>query len=82
MASLNLDQKRAARNATPHEVTLGGEVFHWPAELPITFAELLSDGKLTAAVGVALGDEAEAFLALGPTMDDIGAIAEGLYATP
>jgi hypothetical protein len=81
MAKLDLDALRAEADMTPHEVTLGGEVFRLRARLPLEFAELLNEGKLSDAMRLLLIDPAEwetMRLAL-PDDQDLTAIAE-MYA--
>lgn len=79
--TIDLDKLRAARAEThgdPIEVVFGGETFALPAELPFQFAEGLTDGDLRSAFTGLLGDDAERFFVLRPSMQDLEGFAESL----
>lgn len=79
---VDLDKARAARaelQDDPAVLVAGGEQFELPAELPIRFAELLSQGEFTAAITVLLGEQdVERLYALRPPLSfkDVEALAE------
>lgn len=80
MAKVNLDAVRAARSEAqqePHEVEFGGETFLFTPEMPLEFAELLANARLSSAVRVLLvnGADLDRFLALKPLVSDMEAIA-------
>ena len=77
---INLDEARAARaeaNETPVTLRIAGRTFTLPAEMPADFALMAQQGQMREAV-VALfeGEDAEAFFALRPSVNDITALAE------
>lgn len=78
MAILNLDALRAEANMTPHEVTLGGQVYRFRARMPLEFAELLNKGELSEAMKLLLIDpsEWEQMRTALPDDQDLIAIAE------
>lgn len=81
---LDLDARRAARaeqSGEPPVVVFGGEKFDLPAELPLTFMEHLAAGRFASAVEALVGDQAPAFLAHGPSMEDLMELSE-MYAVP
>lgn len=79
MASIDLDARRAARAEQAGEqptVVFGGATFVLPLEMPIEFLELLSGGKVAAALRTLFGDHTDEFLAGTPSMADVTALAE------
>jgi hypothetical protein len=88
MATLDLDARRAARAETiggPHEVTLGGEVFHLRPMLPLEALDLMAEGKFRPAFRLMLVPDTEddttlaRFFANFPDESDLEDIVEGLY---
>ena len=81
MAELNLDAARAARAETRGEaptVTIGGETFTLPAELPIRYVWTLIDGDDMDALKVLFNGQLDRFLATEPTREDILALVAGV----
>lgn len=72
---VDLDKARAARaesQGDPVTVTLGGEQFVLPSEMPMPFVWALEDGDVRAAVQALVGGEQwPAFLATRPSDDDL-----------
>jgi hypothetical protein len=94
MAKLNLDAKRAARSEAlnePHEVTFGGEMFIFPALVPLEFFDLIDDGTPRKAFALLFDEDVDAtpaggevtarFFAHRPDGGDLAAISSDLYAT-
>lgn len=81
MATLNLDALRAEADMTPHEVTLGGQVYRFRARLPLEFADLLNQGQVVEAFKLLLVDptEWEQMRAALPDDQDLLAISD-MYA--
>lgn len=76
---IDLDRARAARaEAKKEPVTLkfGGRDFTLPPEIPFDFAMYAAEGRLRESVGALIGDDAEAFFALRPSMPDIEALVD------
>ena len=78
--TINLDAARAARaeaSREPVTLTLDGKDITLPIELPADFALKASEGDLRGAVVALLGDDADWFFGLRPSMDDLNALVEG-----
>lgn len=74
---IDLDAARAARSESePVIVRFGGSDYTLPAELPIEAAAVAADP--IAFLRVILGDQADAFLAAGPSMQDVAVLADGI----
>ena len=77
---IDLASARAARaEAAAEPVTLKWDdetSFTLPAEMPADFLLLAQEGNLRGAVAALMGEQADAFFALRPSMDDITALAE------
>lgn len=88
MGTLNLDEERAKRAAKAeksegHKVILGGQEFTLPALLPFEFGEACrkatTEAGIRRAVRVILGSEQyERFVEQQVTLDDVGALIDGL----
>ena len=78
--SIDLDAARAARaeaGAEPVSLTFGDRSIELPVEMPADFALQLSVGDFRGAVDALLGEEAEWFFDLRPSLDDLKALADG-----
>lgn len=78
---LDLDAARAARAEAKGEaptVTLHGEKFTLPAELPMRYVWTLVDGDDMAALKVLFNGQLERFIALDPTREDVLALVAGV----
>ena len=78
---IDLDARRKAAMAEakgePLTVTIGGETFDLPAELPLSFAYYMQQIEMLKAAASLVGKEnAERFLDANPTMEDLEAIVE------
>lgn len=81
MGTIDLDAARAARAETEdgaHDVVLGGQHFALPAELPFAVGNLWAENKTKEGLDMLLGDDAEAFWALRPSVADVTALVAGL----
>lgn len=81
MGELDLDAARAARAEARGEsptVTLGGETFILPAELPMRYVWTLVEGDDMDALKVLFNGQLERFLATDPTREDILALVAGV----
>lgn len=80
---IDLAAARAARVAARGEAHGEPVTLRWsddvefvmPVEMPADFALLANDGDFRGAVGALLGDVAEEFFALRPSMDDLNELA-------
>lgn len=89
MPRIDLDAARAARREVKEETPtamFGGREFALPAELPfgvfVSLAEMREDPEgsveaMTHLLEALFGDEAQAFIDLGPSIEDIQALVEG-----
>lgn len=78
---IDLDEARTARQeaqAEPVVLKIGGEDFTLPPEIPFLFAEHSRTGDLKAALEALLGDQADAFFALDPSIDDLNVFSEAI----
>lgn len=79
---LDLDAARAARAETrgdPPTVTIGGETFVLPAELPMGYVWTLVDGgEDLDALKILFDGQLDRFVATGPTREDILALIRGV----
>jgi hypothetical protein len=76
---IDLDAARAARAEAagdPVTLTFGGETYTLPVELPADFALYAMERDLRSAVMALLDDDADAFFAWRPSMDDLTALVE------
>jgi hypothetical protein len=83
MGALDLDAARAARaeaRGEPPTVTLGGETFTLPAELPMRYVWTLVEGDDMDALKVLFDGQLDRFLATEPTREDILALVAGVPA--
>jgi hypothetical protein len=74
---LDLDARRAQVREAKGEfvaIRIGGIDFKAPTELPVTFAYYMTQMEIEKAVQSLFGDQADDFLALGPTVPDLEAI--------
>lgn len=81
MGELDLDAARAARAEARGEaptVTLGGETFTLPAELPMRYVWTLVEGDDMDALKVLFDGQLDRFLATVPTREDILALVAGV----
>jgi hypothetical protein len=77
---IDLDGARAARAESasePVSLVFGGDTFTLPVELPADFALYAAEGNLRACVVALLGEDADAFFAWKPSMDDLTALVTG-----
>lgn len=72
---IDLDARRKARAEVQREpvtLVMGGVKFTLPPEMPADFALYAQeDGRLRDAISALIGEQAEEFFALRPSMDDI-----------
>jgi hypothetical protein len=83
MGDLDLDAARAARaeaRGEPPTVTLGGETFTLPPEMPLRYVWTLVDGDDMAALRVLFNGQLDRFLATEPTREDILTLIAGVPA--
>lgn len=77
---IDLDRARAARaesQGEPVVLKFGGKDFALPVEMPLDFPLLAKEGQIREAVAALFSPEdAEAFFALRPSMEDITELAE------
>lgn len=77
---IDLAAARAARAEAHREPVVlrwdEGVEFTLPVEMPADFALLAQEGSMRGALAALLGDQADEFFALRPTMDDVNALAE------
>jgi hypothetical protein len=89
MSTIDLDAVRAARReaeAQAPSVKLGGKVFELPVELPfgvfLLLPELRNEDTSVAAVSAVVrelfGEKHDEFMALGPSMEDLEALLNGV----
>jgi len=81
MADLDLDAARAARaeaRGEPPTITIGGETFTLPVELPMRYVWTLVDGDDIDALKVLFDSQIDRFLATDPTREDILALVAGV----
>lgn len=79
MSEINLDKARQARAESigdPITVHFGGRDFTLPPEMPFRFADEGNSGNLRGAIEELLGDEAEQFFALDPSLPDIAELIQ------
>lgn len=89
MADVDLDKARAAREAAraeakrvPSTVTLGGEKFVFPVEMPLAALEAMEARNLPGFMRAMLGEEQWAgFVKHNPTLEDIEEIVDQVPAT-
>lgn len=79
--TLDLDARRKAAmaeaNHEPLVLTLSGEQFTLPVELPLSFAYYLQTMEILKAARTLVGpDDAQRFLDANPTVEDMEAIVE------
>jgi hypothetical protein len=90
---IDLNKKRAARqreaNRAPIRVKLGAKTFDFPVELPfdvvVTLVSLTRESSgadsiaaVSAVFKQLLGDEYDAFMAVGPSLDDLTELMDEL----
>lgn len=76
--TINLDEARAARseaNREPVTLMFSGVTFTLPVEMPADFALEAQQENLRAAVVALIGEQAEQFFQLRPSIDDITELA-------
>lgn len=77
---IDLCAARAARAEAMREPVImkwdEGVSFTLPVELPADFALLAQEGNMRGALIVLLGEQADEFFALRPSMDDINELSE------
>lgn len=77
---IDLAAARAARAEAHREPVIlkwdEGIEFTLPPEMPVEFALCASEGNMRAALAALLGDQAEEFFALRPSMNDVSDLAE------
>lgn len=81
MSELDLDAARAARaeaRGEPPTVTIGGETFTLPAELPMRYVWTLVEGDDMDALKVLFDGQLDRFIAADPTREDILALVAGV----
>ncbi len=77
---VDLDATRAARaevGAEPHVITFGGEDFDLVREMPLQFMDELQKGATWSAAKLlfVVPEDADRFLAHGPTVPDLESLA-------
>lgn len=78
---LDLDAARAARaevRGDPPSITLGGQTFTLPAELPMRYIWTLIDGDEMGALKLLFNGQLDKFLAAEPSKEDILALMAGV----
>ena len=78
---LDLDAARAARAEVRGEaptITIGGETFTLPPELPMRYVWTLVDGEDMDSLKVLFDGQLDRFLATDPTREDILALVAGI----
>jgi hypothetical protein len=81
MGELDLDAARAARaeaRGEPPTVTLGGETFTLPVEIPMRYIWALVEGDDMDALKVLFNGQLDRFLATEPSGQDIVALVAGV----
>lgn len=81
MASINLDDARAARlesDGEPHDVVFNGTKYEAPAEAPWKFVEWIARGSFPRALAVAVGDEAWDDLEANASRNDVNHLIDAL----
>lgn len=76
---IDLDAARAARAelAGPAPtVKFGGKILTLPVEMPLDFALLAAAEKFRDAIGALLGDQADVFFGMAPSIQDVFALIE------
>lgn len=80
MANIDLDGAKRARAETRgegHTFSFGGMTFELPAELGYDVAEALVEGNWRNIMAGLVGEQADSFFALNPTVDDLRTLLYG-----